>query len=705
MNIKNTAVLFLLCCLQSAAQSIQLVPSPAFGSQAEVDELQQFVNTYYLPYAPKSQLIPQVTTIGLDVSPDGISHPGCIPVYAIAFPNNISRALNSNDGLNWTLAHELSGLNPCNQNFRTDWPNGPEVTEMMAGAKANTLFTDISKDNSDFSLLTFSYTAWLELNTPRNSTGGSNYWYNQQFQNALSGIYELFTSGYYTDLDNKFNESFQKGGEFDTTGVASYPLSEFMTFLDKNLPSFNGRTLSETLMPSPMLYLNGSDGLFPVIEIATFAQELTPARQTSPTDFYDTYSPLSPVLGSGQPGTTFHAISKQNGQTTIVPGVAMLITVRDWTGKEMWHQIIQTEGLFELPHMEDYDYGLYQAVACFPDSSGSCDTTRPTMTTYALSLKGLSDHYNPNKFYVLGNGPDTWTQMSSGLNLSVISGDPSVSWTYNHGILALDLGGSKNPFTVSDGARSKTLTPGIYTQFWPWTPLDEPLISNGGVVNGATFQTGLLAPNQIFSIFGLTFGNDHAQSATTSPLPTKMGRVQVSILASDGQTYLCPLLYVRHDQINAIVPAGIPIGNASVVVTAGITQSNSQTVTIAATAPGIFLASNGLGAIIHQDGSLVTSSNTAITGEYLSIYCTGLGQTSPAAETALPAKALPVMSSTQISWAGKTIQPSWSGLAPGFSGLYQVNFQVPIGIPSGMTSANNLYITSGGQNSNTVLLP
>ena len=45
---------------------------------------------------------------------------------------------------------------------------------------------------------------------------------------------------------------------------------------------------------------------------------------------------------------------------------------------------------------------------------------------------------------------------------------------------------------------------------------------------------------------------------------------------------------------------------------------------------------------------------------------------------------------------------TYSGLAPGFAGLYQVNAQVPAGAPTGGTVA--VAITIGGSTSNAVTI-
>jgi uncharacterized protein (TIGR03437 family) len=61
----------------------------------------------------------------------------------------------------------------------------------------------------------------------------------------------------------------------------------------------------------------------------------------------------------------------------------------------------------------------------------------------------------------------------------------------------------------------------------------------------------------------------------------------------------------------------------------------------------------------------------------LVIFCTGLGplqSAAPGAETIYV---------PQVSMAGLPATVTFSGLAPGFVGLYQINAQAPAGLPAG----------------------
>jgi uncharacterized protein (TIGR03437 family) len=91
--------------------------------------------------------------------------------------------------------------------------------------------------------------------------------------------------------------------------------------------------------------------------------------------------------------------------------------------------------------------------------------------------------------------------------------------------------------------------------------------------------------------------------------------------------------------------------------------------------------------------------------EFISIYCTGLGAVSnqPATGIAAPAGPLSVTIATPtVTIGGIMAQVTFSGLAPGAVGLYQVNVQVPVGAPAG--DAVPVTLSIGGVDSNTVTI-
>ena len=107
--------------------------------------------------------------------------------------------------------------------------------------------------------------------------------------------------------------------------------------------------------------------------------------------------------------------------------------------------------------------------------------------------------------------------------------------------------------------------------------------------------------------------------------------------------------------------------------------------------PGIFTANQqgtGQGIITENyTGRLVDSSFPATAGStYIIIYCTGLGAVTnpPASGGAASADPLSqTLTTPTVTIGGTAAVPLFSGLTPGYVGLYQVSVQVPAGSAKG----------------------
>jgi uncharacterized protein (TIGR03437 family) len=228
-----------------------------------------------------------------------------------------------------------------------------------------------------------------------------------------------------------------------------------------------------------------------------------------------------------------------------------------------------------------------------------------------------------------------------------------------------------------------------------------PVISAGGIVNGATFAPGPVAPGSIASIFGSNLASNLA-TASTIPLSTALADVTVLI---NGQP--APLYFVSPDQpgtpgsaqINIqipydVLPAGTTTGSVDVTVqrtTAGSSQPAS--VQIAAFAPGILQASGHAIAINNADGTLAApagsipglTTHPATEGDVLILYASGLGAVTPT--VANGADSHDQLRRTNVTpmvlIGGMQAQVLFSGLTPQFAGVNQVNIVVPSGLTAG----------------------
>ena len=227
-------------------------------------------------------------------------------------------------------------------------------------------------------------------------------------------------------------------------------------------------------------------------------------------------------------------------------------------------------------------------------------------------------------------------------------------------------------------------------------------VPEGSVVNGASFARAPapVSPGSIISIFGTGLAVE-AQQASSLPLPTTLGNVTVRI-----NDIPAPLFYVSQEQVNAQVPFEISGATASVTVDNGTSPSAPITFDLALSAAGIFTVSQGgtgPGAVLHPDGSLVSVTSPAMADEVVAIFCTGLGSVTPAVASGQPAPFFPLattLATPQVTIGGEPAEVQFSGLAPGFTGLYQVNARVPAGLATGPQPL----VISSGLSSNSVTL-
>ncbi len=93
------------------------------------------------------------------------------------------------------------------------------------------------------------------------------------------------------------------------------------------------------------------------------------------------------------------------------------------------------------------------------------------------------------------------------------------------------------------------------------------------------------------------------------------------------------------------------------------------------------IAQDGTAAAVRPNGSIVSPSNAAPRKETISLYVTGLGSTNP---LSLEGDAAPIDALARTILPVKVVvggvespRVGFSGLAPGFSGLHQINFEAP----------------------------
>jgi uncharacterized protein (TIGR03437 family) len=239
-----------------------------------------------------------------------------------------------------------------------------------------------------------------------------------------------------------------------------------------------------------------------------------------------------------------------------------------------------------------------------------------------------------------------------------------------------------------------------------------------GVVNAATFQASVpVAPAGLATLFS----NGLATTATTisdTTWPRTVSNRQLVI--NDELT--SPIFYLDQGQVNFQVPSNAPIGSDRIAVRTADTGElvAGGNLLVASASPGLFtVAKNGAGqaALLNQDNTQNSTANPAAAGSVIQLFGTGQGQVSPAVPDGIAAplgsnsNTVAVPTSDQRTCL--TSQPSmcvaigssafgdikFSGLAPGYIGLWQINVQLPPGVSG---NAVQVRVIINGTPSNTV---
>jgi uncharacterized protein (TIGR03437 family) len=255
------------------------------------------------------------------------------------------------------------------------------------------------------------------------------------------------------------------------------------------------------------------------------------------------------------------------------------------------------------------------------------------------------------------------------------------------------LGSSTSPFTrtiapLANQSGIANLTVSGVT-ILPWNydaAVAPPQISS--VLNAADGGSDI-APGGLISVYGTQLSPVNMATAEL-PLPTALAN---SCLSVNGLPV--PVLFVSPNQVNAQMPFQA-IGNVTLILRTPGGQSHNYNLVVLPNAPSVFLSgaagpgTNTPTVVRNDDNQLVTNShpvhrksNTALV-----IYLTGLGPTSPAVGTGLPAPSDPLAVSLLqpiVTLGGEQLPLIFSGLAPGLVGVDQINVSVPFNVPTGMS--------------------
>lgn len=361
--------------------------------------------------------------------------------------------------------------------------------------------------------------------------------------------------------------------------------------------------------------------------------------------------------------------------------------------------------------------GVYEGIIHVVRTSGGEDTRVPyfyavsdgvPFNTFAIAGTGVIGTVNePNPELLIARVIDqygqpvpdvatTFTMTDGGGSIfsadeqtdfyGVVAADVDFGPTVGFQDFEADIGGLKVPFLNS--ARAK------------------PAIN--AIVNSAGFAPNRrVAPGSIVSVFGTGLA-EFVGVPKSTPLPIALKHVSIgfhfeeSNLSVPGRFY-----FTSNGQLNVQVPwefAGLNF--AIVKVRIEDSFSNTFTLDLSDYAPGVFtdFSAENRAIVTHLNGSLVTRQNPASPNETVVVWGTGIGPVDVAQKTGEPASGTALARTRimpQITIAGSTCNVLFSGLTPGFAGLYQMNITLPPNLPSG---DQPLLVNSNGIASNATVI-
>jgi uncharacterized protein (TIGR03437 family) len=254
-----------------------------------------------------------------------------------------------------------------------------------------------------------------------------------------------------------------------------------------------------------------------------------------------------------------------------------------------------------------------------------------------------------------------------------------------------------------------TATAGGLTVEFDGYAVFPPAINGNGAVNTGSFQVGQgLAPGSYISIFGTSLADAIVGTPTLS-LPVSVGTVSVSF---DGGSLSLPghIHFVSPGQVDVQIPWEFQ-GQSSVKMTVlvGYIASAVYTVPLNTYSPGIFeFSDNGhlSAAATDANGVVFTQANPAKRGQTIVLYVNGLGPVDHQPSSGEPTPQPPPLANTTVLPTVKIgntpAHVDFSGLSPGWVGLYQVNVDVPQNAPTGLQP---IVVSIGGVDSKASVLP
>jgi len=221
-------------------------------------------------------------------------------------------------------------------------------------------------------------------------------------------------------------------------------------------------------------------------------------------------------------------------------------------------------------------------------------------------------------------------------------------------------------------------------------PQTGPIITPDTVTGAASGRSGSIAPGELLNIYGVGLGPATPVVAPAGEnLPGTLGGTSVII---DG--IQAGMVYSSESILQVQVPYGeIPGTYALIQIRANGGASSVISMYVRTAKPGIYTTGfDGRQAkAVNENGQLNSSSNPAPKGSVVVLYANGLGLTDPLISSGVLVPNTPLFYTfypVNVYVGGLQAEVFYSGLAPGFVGVYQLNIRIPADAPPGPNEIN-----------------
>jgi uncharacterized protein (TIGR03437 family) len=334
-----------------------------------------------------------------------------------------------------------------------------------------------------------------------------------------------------------------------------------------------------------------------------------------------------------------------------------------------------------------------------------------TPSKLALTTTGLV-----NNFGVPAQWPETLiVQLNDDCGAPVLNG--AVSASFSNGDAPLSLRGDGQAGTYSASwqplqdtsqmvvtlqASAGTLQPATMQLMGAISPNSGPVLSVNGTVNPFNrVGGGALAPGTLVEVYGSGLASSTG-SPGVLPLPPVVNGTYVTV-----GPYQAPFTFLSPGQVNVQLPSELtPTQQFPILVSANNAFTMPDTLDIVTLKPAVAgFPDTHIIAQHSSDFSLVDATHPAKPGEFLVMYLLGMGPTAPSVATGVATPGAPlasVVTQPTVMVGGRIANTVFAGLTPGLAGLYQINFQVPAGTPTGDA---DVVVSQGTVFANTTKLP